>query len=236
PCDTHCDLVRVSGFVSSAGEILERLQNTRLSAHKTMCRQLDALTRWTSALASGLLDRCQSLTKLAFDTHGILVGIDQKTINPDSLEGEPPRTFDFLFRAMSFPPDAEVYSRKPAIGQTSVDPVKLLLSDAGLLVAFESATGLPVVPRHMCQPGAQIDTPEALLQAAFERSSGSESHVKTACAAFKGYLRPKNKCDVSVEEVLEELIELLSATRRGIALIAEWAERLEVPGVSVTPS
>ncbi|GIQ82518.1 hypothetical protein KIPB_003674 [Kipferlia bialata] len=243
PTQTHCDMARLSRFVKGLLDEVMAFEQRRLAGQKVMCQQLRGLAFWTSNLASNIVDRCRSLASLSYETLGLLASDEEE----GTREIEDPRVFDFLFKPVSFPDDdsSVAIEIQPVRGNTPDAMVEDLLASSGLVVAFQAITGLPVLPRALTDGTSGTCIPKDILDTAMSKAKacqegdreGKEGERETieAIPPFKAYVRPTTKRNVSVEEVLSELLSALRAARSGIALIDTWAADLELPGVCVMP-
>ncbi|GIQ79946.1 hypothetical protein KIPB_000659 [Kipferlia bialata] len=243
-CDTHCDMSRITGFVRGLNASVKALEKNRLICHRNLCAQLSGIGTWMSTLASTIQHRCKCLTHLSYECLGLLCQSDRDGVMC-IRDQDDPRVFEFLFNDFAFPSEDHCDSLIQRV-EGLLDHVppgdsqNVIMTDAGLLLAFQAYTGLPIVRPLPCDPNStNLDkTSRAIATAvASVPCAGTDSpqadRLPRNCEYQ--YKRPSEKCDLSIESVLFELTHLLEAGRRGAALVAKWAVDLNRPEVTVSP-
>ncbi|GIQ86735.1 hypothetical protein KIPB_008641, partial [Kipferlia bialata] len=248
PVDTHLSLARIAGFLAKLPERVESLAEVRKRSKSTMRSQMNSLSQWLRSLTKLLGSRCEALTSLRYDS------VELETIM--MREGREYPDLYFLHEPIKMPNQEELYELLRAV-EKGIDRsnasdesiIQSMLHGAGLIVSFTANTGLPLVPlvRVNKDPGTHNNFETAVSRVPIldfsvkdgegEGEGDTEGEVEGEVerpTPFQPYVRPGDQSKVSIESVLEELISLLDASRRGIALLDRWASDLNLPQASVS--
>ncbi|GIQ80052.1 hypothetical protein KIPB_000784 [Kipferlia bialata] len=225
PIDTHVNIARVTSFVTHLPSSLSALETSTATVHQRMMHQMQCLDVWLKGLSSELVSKCRAVS-------GLSSTLAQAYLQDTGMEE----------RGVEDSPDAVVAAFSPIVfpaspllvvsgDEGSAEGVDTFIAESGLVLALEVLSGLPVTAQGGA-PTSAVLLPRSLgIVSASVGCMGMQN--ATPNKAFVPYTRPKKRCDVSLCEVLGELVQAIGGATRCASVLSEWQDML---GHTPTPS
>ncbi|GIQ82499.1 hypothetical protein KIPB_003653, partial [Kipferlia bialata] len=195
-------------------------------------------------------DMCQSMLK----SGGLVVSFGENTglpviplaIEKASLTGDPIGSGLLLAREAMAASAVPVIEFESELGVSMCRPAALP-SNPGSQIPMTARGTLPATARGRIsiedrlayashdQPSEALVPVGGTVSASVSKIDNVKREASGRPIQFTKYHRPSDRSAVVVEDVLDELIQLLRASQRGIRLIDRWSAQLGIEGVAVSP-